>query len=92
MCTEVASLRLAYVPLFKEINLAPAQLLARCTVSFVLILLNIGCNFRDSEITIIKIRDFETVQSAASPRFRDFSLECRDFETGLIFSETHHFL
>ena len=39
MCTEVDSLRVAYVLLFKEINLAPAQLLARLTVSFVLILL-----------------------------------------------------
>ena len=27
-----------------------------------------------------------------NPRFRDFCLECRDFETGLIFSEVHHFL
>ena len=26
------------------------------------------------------------------PRFRDICLECRDFETGLIFSEMHHFL
>ena len=41
---------------------------------------------------IIKVQDFETVQRAVSPRFRDFCLECRDFETGLIFSEMHHFL
>ena len=41
---------------------------------------------------IIKVQDIETVQSAVSPRFRDSSLECRDFETGLIFSEMHHFL
>ena len=55
MCMEVDLLRAAYVSLFKEINLAPAQLLARRMVSFVLILLNIGGNFRDSEIPIIKI-------------------------------------
>ena len=41
---------------------------------------------------IIKVQDFETVQCAVSPRFRDSCLECRDFETGLIFSEMHHFL
>ena len=41
---------------------------------------------------IIKVQDFKTVQRAASPRFRDSCLECRDFETGLIFSEMHHFL
>ena len=29
MCTEVDSLRVAYVSLFKEINLAPAQLRGR---------------------------------------------------------------
>ena len=34
----------------------------------------------------------ETIQRAASPRFRDSCLESRDFETGLIFSEMHHFL
>ena len=85
------SLRVDYVSLLTEINLAPA-FLARGTVSSVLILLNIRCNFRDSGIQIIKIRDFETVQRVASPRFRDSCLECRDFETGLIFSETHHFL
>jgi len=41
---------------------------------------------------IIKVLNFETVQRAASPRFRESCLECRDFETGLIFSEMHHFL
>ena len=85
------SLRFAYVSLFKEINLAPS-LLARRTASFVLILRNIRCNFRDSGIHIIIIRDVEKVHCAASPRFRDFCLKRRDFETGLIFSETHHFL
>ena len=40
----------------------------------------------------MKVQDFETVQRAVSSRFRDFCLECRDFETGLIFSEMHHFL
>ena len=39
-----------------------------------------------------KSQDFETFQRAASPRFRYSCLECRDFETGLIFSEMHHFL
>ena len=47
-------------------------------MSFVLILLNIGCNFRDSEIPIIKIRVFETVQRAASPRLRDLADVFRD--------------
>ena len=37
----------------------------------------------------MKVQDFETVQRAASPRFRESCLECRDFETGLIFSEMH---
>ena len=41
---------------------------------------------------IIKVEDFKTFQRAVGPRFRDFCLECRDFETGLIFSEMHHFL
>ena len=37
-------------------------------------------------------QDFETVHRAANPRFRDSCLEYRDFETGLLFSEMHHFL
>ena len=41
---------------------------------------------------IIKVQDFETIQRAASPRFQDSCLESQDFETGLIFSEMHHFL
>ena len=41
---------------------------------------------------ITKVQDFETVQCAVSPRFRDSCLECQDFETGLIFSEIHYFL
>ena len=40
---------------------------------------------------IIKVQDFETVERPVSLRFRDTCLECRDFETGLIFSEMHHF-
>ena len=74
------SLRVGYVSLQTEIDLALA-----------LLALNIGCNSRDSEIQIIKIRDFATVQGVASPRFRDSYFECRDFETRLIFSETYHF-
>ena len=53
-------------------------------------------NLRDPclkiQYRIIKVQDFETVQHAVSLRFQDFCLECRDFETGLIFSEMHHFL
>ena len=62
-----------------------------CSFRAVLILVTIDCSFRDCETQITKIRDFETVQRVASPRFRDSCLESRDFETGRIFSETHDF-